>query len=127
MVYRNFFTAVENDEARAVPYPGEPPLGPIYTYPSFGDSTSSYDADVHGNLAIKKFYRAWQNFVSRKTFAANDVYNTNMAPDRRIRRFAQPTIRHFDCSWLNSFAGLWKKRINARGTKLGEYIKKPSG
>eukprot|EP00743_Colponemidia_sp_Colp-15_P006043 GILK01006493.1.p1 GENE.GILK01006493.1~~GILK01006493.1.p1 ORF type:complete len:450 (+),score=117.25 GILK01006493.1:121-1470(+) len=50
--------------------------------PPFGNSQSMY-ADV------KRFYAYWGDFVSRQSFAWEDKYNPNEAPNRQIRRLME--------------------------------------
>ncbi|PNY29589.1 DnaJ subfamily C member 21 [Tolypocladium capitatum] len=49
-------------------------------YPTFGSSSSSYDA------VVKLFYAAWAGFSTNKSFSWKDKYRLSDAPDRRVRR-----------------------------------------
>ncbi|KAI7647975.1 DnaJ-domain-containing protein, partial [Hortaea werneckii] len=49
-------------------------------YPSFGHKDDSYE-DV-----VKRFYSAWSNFSTAKSFAWKDKYRLSEAPDRWYRR-----------------------------------------
>jgi DnaJ family protein A protein 5 len=89
-IYRELFDLIVKDEMLATPYPGEAPFaGEAPIYPSFGFSTSSYDAETNGVPPVKQFYAVFaSNFASRKSFAAFDEYKTTEAPDRRYKRRA---------------------------------------
>lgn len=52
-------------------------------YPTFGHKDDQLD-DV-----VKKFYAAWVNFSTVKSFAWKDKYRLSEAPDRRIRRLME--------------------------------------
>ncbi|OQO12403.1 hypothetical protein B0A48_03045 [Cryoendolithus antarcticus] len=52
-------------------------------YPTFGHKDDTHD-DV-----VKRFYAAWANFSTVKTFSWKDQYRLSEAPDRRIRRLME--------------------------------------
>lgn len=77
--YRALFDMIIADEAQATPYMGET-LDPMPDFPTFGKADDAYEAGP------RKFYAAWSNFVSRKSFAEFDQYRSSEAPDRRYKR-----------------------------------------
>jgi DnaJ homolog subfamily A member 5 len=55
---------------------------PIVEHPSFG---SASDDDI----VARRFYSAWSNFSSKKSFAWEDKWRLSDAPDRRVRRLME--------------------------------------
>ncbi|KAI4142176.1 MAG: hypothetical protein L6R39_005054, partial [Caloplaca ligustica] len=85
-------------------------LAPI-TYPSFGDANDRYDP------MVRRFYTAWVNFATKKTFSWVDIYRLSDAPDRRVRRLMErdnrrlreDAIREFNDA-VRSLVAFVKKR-----------------
>ena len=66
-------------------------------YPSFGHKDDSYD-DV-----VKRFYAAWSNFSTVKTFAWRDKYKLSEAPDRWYRRRMEKENKAFRQEGIKEF------------------------
>ncbi|THG99749.1 hypothetical protein EW026_g2672 [Hermanssonia centrifuga] len=64
---------------------------PGETYPSFGDSTWPWlpASREETNRAARTFYNTWLNFSTSKDFSWIDQWETNDAPDRRVRRLME--------------------------------------
>lgn len=65
---------------------GEPPLSAAVHYPTFGNSTASYDAP---DGELKRFYSSFLSFASRRPFNEADKYRLQDAPDRQVRRLME--------------------------------------
>lgn len=86
-IYRVLFDTISQSEYYATAPHGEPALStPPSHYPSFGISTTSYDAPESG---LRSFYNAYLNFSSRRAFAEVDKYRLSDAPDRRVKRLME--------------------------------------
>ncbi len=81
MLYGNLFSRLAHEESQWAEQPGE-------AYPSFGDSTWSWlpASREETNRAARTFYNTWLNFSTSKDFSWIDQWETNDAPDRRVRR-----------------------------------------
>ena len=64
---------------------------PADTFPQFGTSTWPFApaSKDDASTAAKTFYNFWLNFVTAKDFSWADQYETNDAPDRRVRRLME--------------------------------------
>lgn len=85
-IYRTLFETINQSEVYASAPTGEPPLSSPVNYPTFGNSTTSYDA-VDGEL--KRFYSSFLSFASRRPFNEADKYRLQDAPDRQVRRLME--------------------------------------
>ncbi|KAI0688217.1 hypothetical protein BC835DRAFT_1419329 [Cytidiella melzeri] len=80
-IYRNLFSRLAHDESLWSEQSLE-------DYPRFGDSTWPWApaSTLEASRAVRTFYTFWTNFVTAKDFSWFDQWETNDAPDRRIRR-----------------------------------------
>ncbi|KAK9893748.1 DnaJ-domain-containing protein [Cystobasidium minutum MCA 4210] len=85
-IYRTLFETINQSEVYATAPAGEPPLSPPVHYPTFGNSTTQYDA-ADGEL--KRFYSSFLSFASRRPFNEADKYRLQDAPDRQVRRLME--------------------------------------
>lgn len=90
---RETFEQLAREEAHAADYEGVR----IPDYPSFGHKDDAYD-DV-----VKNFYAIWNGFATAKSFAWKDVYRTQDAPDRRVRRLMEKENRKFREEGIRQF------------------------
>lgn len=85
-IYRTLFETINQSEVYATAPAGEPALSPVIHYPTFGNSTTSYDAS---DGELKRFYSAFLSFASRRPFNEADKYRLQDAPDRQVRRLME--------------------------------------
>lgn len=83
-IYRNLFARLAYDESQWSEHTAD-------SYPSFGDATWPWvpASKEHADTAARTFYNSWLNFVTEKDFSWEDQYETNDAPDRRVRRLME--------------------------------------
>ncbi|KAG9074342.1 hypothetical protein FRC06_010764 [Ceratobasidium sp. 370] len=93
--YRGLFARLAAEEAAWSSANGD-----TIDYPPFGDSNTPWapavkpkGKDPKGKDKqveyVQHFYRAWSNFVTAKDFSWRDIWDTDAAPDRRIRRLME--------------------------------------
>ncbi|KAG9121798.1 hypothetical protein FRC07_002100 [Ceratobasidium sp. 392] len=87
-IYRELFARLAAEEAAWSSANGD-----TINYPPFGDANTPWIPEtkqtaLEGDCA-QHFYRAWSNFITEKDFSWRDIWNTNEAPDRRIRRLME--------------------------------------
>lgn len=85
-IYRTLFETINQSEVYATAPAGEPPLSAAVHYPTFGSSTTSYDAP---DGELKRFYSSFLSFASRRPFNEADKYRLQDAPDRQVRRLME--------------------------------------
>ncbi|KAG8739763.1 hypothetical protein FRC10_005188 [Ceratobasidium sp. 414] len=93
--YQGLFARLAAEEAAWSAANGE-----TIDYPAFGDSNTPWAPAVKPKAKdpkgkdkrveyVQHFYRAWSNFVTTKDFSWRDIWETNAAPDRRVRRLME--------------------------------------
>lgn len=80
MIYGNLFARLSQEETRWSEHKE--------SYPAFGDSSWPWIpvSKEEPHRAARPFYNAWLNFTTAKDFVWVESWDTNEAPDRRIRR-----------------------------------------
>lgn len=83
-IYRNLYVRLAYDESQ---WSGNP----VDSYPSFGNASWSWapPSKEEADTAARTFYNLWLNFVTDKDFSWVDLWETNDAPDRRVRRLME--------------------------------------
>lgn len=78
-IVTGLFDTLKQDETSTLAKPDHD------SFPIFGHSESDYET------VVRKFYMAWSNFQSAKTFEWFDQYNVSSRMDRRTRRHVEKT------------------------------------
>ncbi|CAI2176917.1 1466_t:CDS:2 [Funneliformis geosporum] len=116
-VYRTIFQKLADEEADAFAHDRGEDADDFYPYPSFGDSTISFDSfDLKSGNPVKNFYTAWMNFSTQKSFRWFDKYRISEAPDRFIKRTMEKENK--------KSRDLARKEYNDTVLTLVEFVKK---
>lgn len=80
-MYRNLFSRLAHDESQWAENSTD-------EYPQFGESSWPWlpASRQESSGAARTFYSFWTNFATAKDFSWCDQWETNDAPDRRVRR-----------------------------------------
>ncbi|KAK0540070.1 hypothetical protein OC842_000644 [Tilletia horrida] len=90
--YRRLFERLAEEEKAAMQ--AKDMEANMELFPSFGYSHTPYapikgeEATVH-QVPVRDFYKIWGSFLSEKSFAWMDNYQTSQAPDRNVKRLME--------------------------------------